>query len=194
MASKNNGHPYQRRNRTDGSNTKQGNLSAPGTRLIISNLHYEITENDLVYDRSGRSTGFAYVNYENPDDANLAKDELDGVEAKGEKIMVRVDTTTPRLGGRQDKGGRGGSLMSRISKTNLLNRLSDAGPSGEETRETTGLGPIRSRKSIGEGRGKPIRGGKDKDKSQPKTVDDLDKELEQYVKDGGKEADVDMAA
>lgn len=35
------------------------------------------------YDKSGRSTGFGYVNYENEVDAETAKNDLDGVLAKG---------------------------------------------------------------------------------------------------------------
>lgn len=35
------------------------------------------------YDRSGRSTGFAFVTYENEEDAAVAQKELDGVLAKG---------------------------------------------------------------------------------------------------------------
>jgi hypothetical protein len=42
------------------------------------------TTTRIKYDRSGRSTGLAWIVYENSADATKAKQQLDGVAAKGE--------------------------------------------------------------------------------------------------------------
>jgi len=68
-------------------------LAQGGTKLKISNLHYDVTEDRLseifgkygnvhscqiVWDRHDRSTGEAYVTYENPRGAEQAKEALNG--------------------------------------------------------------------------------------------------------------------
>ncbi|CCO29372.1 hypothetical protein BN14_03383 [Rhizoctonia solani AG-1 IB] len=74
-------------------------------RLLVSNLHYEVTEKDLSsifgtigtllreptirYDRSGRSTGVANITYTHARDAKLAQKQLDGVMAKGSVARAR---------------------------------------------------------------------------------------------------------
>ncbi|KAG8910803.1 hypothetical protein FRC02_007003, partial [Tulasnella sp. 418] len=108
MSTKTRSTPYQRPPRADfsaaqralqqKSQAKEAESSSTGTRVIVSNLHYEITVQDLVkifspygafsrdpaikYDRSGRSTGVGYVNFVKQSEAEAAKAELDGVNAK----------------------------------------------------------------------------------------------------------------
>merc|ERR1712137_861759 len=78
---------------------------ARGTPVVVSNLHWEVSEDDLKsvfseqvgpvqsakisYDRAGRSTGNATVVFEHHSDADRAL-ELDGKKMKGQAIEVRL--------------------------------------------------------------------------------------------------------
>ncbi|KAG8919302.1 hypothetical protein FRC01_001353 [Tulasnella sp. 417] len=212
-------HPYSRPRREAAPSS-----SAPLSKLIVSGLHYEITEQELVkifkpygafardpairYDRSGRSTGFGFVTYENEEDAAVAQKELDGVLAKGEEIHVKLDhyyapraakdkangTATSAKGGR---GGSGGSLLNRIEKESLLNRMGDKSKDKDASKaaapKTDGAGPAR-RERPANGRTRSERGVGSRQSARrpkPKTAEDLDKELDAYSKTA---EDVDMAA
>ncbi|KAG8911553.1 hypothetical protein FRC01_005648 [Tulasnella sp. 417] len=209
-------HPYSRPRREAAPSS-----SAPLSKLIVSGLHYEITEQELVkifkpygafardpairYDRSGRSTGFAFVTYESEEDAALAHKELDGVLAKGEEIHVKLDhyyaprSAKDKTNGTATsaKGGRGGSLLNRIEKESLLNRLGDTSKGKDASKaaapKTDGAGPAR-RERPANGRTRSERGVGSRQsarRQKPKTAEDLDKELDAYNKTA---EDVDMAA
>jgi len=199
--------PYQRPRRIDPA-TESTSADSRVNRLIVSGLHYEITEPDLVkifqpygtftrkptirYDRSGRSTGFAYVNYETVEEASLAQRELDGVLAKGEPIKVSVESFVPkgpRKGEDNERtaAGRTIPLKDRLRKP-LLHRLTDD-KKKEDTMDVDdaarGPGPVRHNRGQPRG-GKPNRAPKAPPK--PKTAADLDKELEAYVESGAGDA------
>ncbi|KIO31379.1 hypothetical protein M407DRAFT_241785 [Tulasnella calospora MUT 4182] len=209
-------HPYSRPRREAATTS-----SAPLSKCIVSGLHYEITEQELVkifkpygsfardpairYDRSGRSTGFAFVTYENEEDAAVAQKELDGVLAKGEEIHVKLDHYYAPRGAKDKangpatsaKGGRGGSLLNRIEKDSLLNRLSDKSSGKDASKaaapKTDRAGPARSERPAN-GRTRSERGVGSRQsarRQKPKTAEDLDKELDAYTKTA---EDVDMAA
>ncbi|KAF2215123.1 hypothetical protein CERZMDRAFT_94546 [Cercospora zeae-maydis SCOH1-5] len=86
--------------------------SAPrgGSKIRVDNLHYELTEDDLrelfervgptisvrlLYDRSDRSTGTAYVTYEDERDARDAFEKFDGCPANGQAIRLTVMPNAP---------------------------------------------------------------------------------------------------
>ncbi|KIM70562.1 hypothetical protein SCLCIDRAFT_1206689 [Scleroderma citrinum Foug A] len=190
--------PYSRPRRSDGfwlhdpvSSTKPRNATdlpspaAPNTKLIVSNLHYEITPKDLVsifgqvgtlvrephirYDRSGRSSGVAIISYENAEDASRAKKQFEGKLAKGQPMEIAIDTTPP-------KRPRSASLplLNRLERRSLADRLGN----GEQAAERTELGPIRRRPT------RPIRGGPRGSRStrpKPKTAEELDRELDVFM-------------
>lgn len=95
-------------------------------KIRVDNLHYELTEDDiselfnrigpvlsarLLYDRSDRSQGTAFVTYEDPRDARVAVREFDGANANGQPIRLT------QLHGNSRRGGaEGGSLFDRIEK------------------------------------------------------------------------------
>ncbi len=75
------------------SQPKFSGLASGGTRLKVSNLHFDITQDSLkeifskygnlhscsiVWDRQDRSTGEAFVIFENPSGANQAIKALNG--------------------------------------------------------------------------------------------------------------------
>ncbi|KAL8871933.1 MAG: hypothetical protein Q9198_007308, partial [Flavoplaca austrocitrina] len=92
--------------------------AAPGAKLRVDNLHYDLTEDDLDdlftrigpvnslslrFDRAGRSSGTAFVTYHHISDARLAIREFDGANAHGQPIRLTLLPTAPA----NDIRGRG---------------------------------------------------------------------------------------
>ncbi|CAG9971691.1 unnamed protein product [Clonostachys byssicola] len=78
---------------------------APGSKLRVENIHYDLTQDDLEelfkrigpvtklqlrYDRAGRSDGVAFVTYETKADAEQAIREFDGANANGQPIRLTL--------------------------------------------------------------------------------------------------------
>ena len=69
----------------------------------------EIAEAKVVTDRdTGRSRGFGFVTFANPDDADRALQEMNGTELDGRSIRVDHAEDRGRGGGRGGRGGGGG--------------------------------------------------------------------------------------
>lgn len=180
------------------------------SKLMVTNLHYEITPRDLTaifgqmgtlvrepfirYDRSGRSSGVAIITFETPAEATRAKKQLDGVLAKGQPISIDFDYGPPRRA-----SAPASSLLSRIQKPPLLDRLSQA-----QSRAKASM--IHSKKfgsMRGRGRGRGATAGRDRASiAPPKSAAELDNELDAFMAvDGGTgtppakpaEGDVEMA-
>ncbi|CAE6535332.1 unnamed protein product [Rhizoctonia solani] len=170
-------------------------------RLIVSNLHYEVTQKDLAsifgtigtllreptirYDRSGRSTGVATIVFTHTREAKLAQKQLDGVMAKGEAMVVKLDSPPPSS--RPQPTGRNSTstLLSRMEKKPLVDRMSEGGASKKNTNDKAGPGPVRNAR-VG---GKQVGGKGPRVKSAPKTAEDLDKELEAFMGEGDAQAE-----
>jgi len=171
-------------------------------KLVVSNLHYEITPKDLIsifgqigtlirepllrYDRSGRSSGSAIIAFESVAEAIRAKKQFDGILAKGQPMSIDFDTMPPR---RSASVPTSASLLNRIQKAPLVDRLSRddsiiKAPSGP--RAFAG-GPVRNRPSRGGGGGsantntnivRTLKGPK-----KIKTAAELDQELDAFMGD-----------
>ncbi|KAJ6470580.1 hypothetical protein C8R47DRAFT_754784 [Mycena vitilis] len=174
----------------------------PSTRLVVNNLHYEISPKDLTaifgqigtlvcepeirYDRSGRSSGTAIVTFETPVEATRAKKQFDGILAKGQPMTIAFDAVAPprQPRGRSSSAPTTSSLLNRIERAPLLDRLSGSKGSKDDSslRAPRGVGPIRTAR----GSQKPARGGRaaaPKKAKAPKTASDLDKELDAFMGD-----------
>lgn len=69
----------------------------------------ELAEVKVVTDRdTGRSRGFGFVTYANPDDAEEAVRKMNGVELDGRTIRVDRAVDKKREDGGGSRGGRGG--------------------------------------------------------------------------------------
>jgi cold-inducible RNA-binding protein len=100
------------------------------SRLFVGNLSYQTMENDLqdyfsqagvvssvnlMLDKfTGKSRGFAFVEYANSDDATKAVDMFHGKEFQGRQLTVNIarprEERAPREGGGggyRDRGDRG---------------------------------------------------------------------------------------
>ncbi|EPT02304.1 hypothetical protein FOMPIDRAFT_1160496 [Fomitopsis schrenkii] len=166
---------------------KSANVDAPSgaTKLMVSNLHYELTTKDLSqifgqagtlvreplirYDRSGRSSGVAIISYETPEEAAAAKRQFDGKLAKGQPMTITFHQPAAPAA-RATRRGAPTSLMQRIEKAPLLERLSGAPRAPKSQPMRNGPGPIRTKGS------RPAREVK-----KPKTQDELDAELDAFM-------------
>ncbi|KAL8911630.1 MAG: hypothetical protein Q9171_003237 [Xanthocarpia ochracea] len=115
---------------------------APGAKLRVDNLHYDLTEEDLEdlftrigpinslalrFDRAGRSSGTAFVTYHHLSDARLAIRDFNGANAHGQPIRLTLLPTAPAT----DIRGRGSAVarnpfdtVERPSKS-LFDRIDD---------------------------------------------------------------------
>ncbi|KAI6168421.1 hypothetical protein EDD17DRAFT_1466083 [Pisolithus thermaeus] len=204
--------PYSRPRRSEGfwlhdrasnkpSNTADTSKSAaPNTKLVVSNLHYEITPNNLVsifgqvgtlvreplirYDRSGRSSGVAIVTFETAEEAERAKKQFEGKIAKGQPMEIAFDTAPPkRLRSTSLPGVSTSSLLNRIERPSLAERLDNG---SEPTRKTSTTGPIR-RHAARPLRGAPGSRGGRVSRPRPKTAEELDRELDVFMGEDGQD-------
>jgi len=184
-------------NQSNGHTTKSE--ASLNSKLLVSNLHYEITPKDptasfgqigtlvreplIRYDRSGRSSGVAIISFETPAEATRAKKQFSGILAKGQPMTIAYDSGPPRTTRRVASAPS--SLLNRIQKPALADRLSqdDSSTAAAPPRST---GPIRSRR----GKARPTARAPKK----PKTAEDLDKELDLFMGDGSKETSATVAA
>jgi len=175
----------------NGAATRPVQPAAANSKIVVSNLHYEITPKDLAaifgqigtlvreplirYDRSGRSSGVAIISFETPAEATRAKKQFDGILAKGQPMSITYDTEPPRHP-RQTRRSASApqSLLNRIQKPPLLDRLSRDDTATRAAPSARGfVGPIRPR-----GRGlRPRR------EPRVKTAEQLDKELDAFMGD-----------
>jgi len=136
------------------------------------------------YDRSGRSSGVAVVSYETAQEATAARSRFEGKLAKGQPMSIAFYNTPQHP--RSRAGGAPSSLLHRIQKPPLLDRLSNNGPSQTQKKAAptkAGPGPIRTRAP------RAARVPK-----VPKTAEELDMEIESFMKDDAKAAPAAPAA
>ena|SRR5688572_8293468 len=103
------------------------------SRLFVGNLSYQTMENDLqdyfaqagvvnsvnlMLDKfTGKSRGFAFVEYADPNDATKAVEMFHGKEFQGRALTVNIarprEDRPPREGGYRDRGGDRGDRGDR---------------------------------------------------------------------------------
>ncbi|KAI0312769.1 hypothetical protein OF83DRAFT_615071, partial [Amylostereum chailletii] len=184
----------------------------PTNKLMITNLHYEVMPKDLMaifgqigtlvrephirYDRSGRSSGIAIVTYETPTEATRARNQLNGMTAKGQPMTVEFDREVPR----RASAPAAPSLLSRIQtpKAPLLARLGQSESSAKAAiAKNTKVAAVRGKARPG-ARGRGGGGGSGggggggggggskgsaapRQKPKPKTAQELDSELDTFM-------------
>lgn len=168
------------------SNTN-GAATSASSKLIVSGLHYELTTKDLTqifgqvgtlvreplirYDRSGRSSGVAIISYETAVEAAAAKERYDGKLAKGQPMSIEFHHAPPQQPRGRRSASAPSSLINRIQKPPLLDRLSRNEAPRKPAQEKSGTGPIRTKK------------GAARAPKKVKTAEELDMEIEQFMKD-----------
>ncbi|ELU41874.1 RNA recognition motif domain-containing protein [Rhizoctonia solani AG-1 IA] len=194
-------------------NSTTGDESA---RLLVSNLHYEVTEKDLsmIFGTIGTlsceptirvCTALRSLNWRRQ--RNIYSCERCETCSKaigwghGEAMVVKLDSPPP--GSRHQPTGRNATntLLSRMEKKPLVDRLAEGAreASKKNTNDKAGPGPGPGPARSVRGKGKPTGGKGPRAKPAPKTAEDLDKELEAFMGEGdtkgenNKEEDISMA-
>ncbi|WVQ75618.1 hypothetical protein IAR50_005247 [Cryptococcus sp. DSM 104548] len=183
-------------------------------RIEIIGLHYEVSNQDLKtifsqagtiadgpqirYDRSGRSTGSAWIEYTTVAAAKNAINKFDGAMTKGQTISIRYGRPppvqpAPAAGPGPTRNGPATSLLSRIQPSAPAGGKGPKGPKGAavapSAREVNGTGPARGGRRGRGGRGGGARG----QRPGPKSAGDLDSELDNFMKPADAAGDVEMA-
>ncbi|KAF9567131.1 RNA-binding domain-containing protein [Agrocybe pediades] len=175
-----------------------GPPASVNSRLVVSNLHYDITPKDLIsvfgqigtlvrepllrYDASGRSTGTAIITFESAMEATRAKKQFDGYLARGQPMSIAYASPPPRAPRQQRRATSvpaTTSLLNRIEKVPLSARISAQDDSGIKVPSAPRAftGPVRSKPARGP-RGAPPKGPK-----KAKTAAELDNELDAFMGD-----------
>lgn len=184
---------------SEGGAASRPSLST-GTKLIISNLDFGVTDADIKelfsefgslkksminYDGSGRSHGTADVTFVRKEDAIKAVNTYKGVPLDGRAMQIEIATTElptreapqRRLsgggGGGGFRGGRGGGRGAGFRS---------GGGDRDSFRERSGTGGRgRGRGAGGRGGGGGGRGRGGRDRKPAVSKEDLDKELDSYI-------------
>ncbi|KAF9133140.1 hypothetical protein BGW39_010469 [Mortierella sp. 14UC] len=156
--------------------------SAPdGSKMNVSNLHTGVSAEDLknvftsrvgplkkcsiMYDQNGKSTGTALIHFSRVGDAAIAMQKFNGVPLDGKPMRIEL-VIAP------------GAVQAALPTANAPRAPRAAGNSNQRQPQQRGQGATRGGDRAGRGRG---RSGRQGEKKTPKTADQLDAEMTDYM-------------
>ncbi|KAG7394788.1 polymerase delta-interacting protein 3 [Phytophthora boehmeriae] len=157
--------------------------ASPGTKILVKNLKFDILEEEvrelfgtvgevckaeIVYDRSGRSKGIARVWFTRRSDADKAIKQYDGRTLDGQPMQIALDSD------KNVRNGLFGTALQRDDKDVKFN----VSFGGNNNRNDNDQPKGRRRR-----RGRGGQDGRAKDAPSSKTAEDLDNEMDTYMKD-----------
>ncbi|EGZ26513.1 hypothetical protein PHYSODRAFT_470000 [Phytophthora sojae] len=160
--------------------------ASPGTKILVKNLKFDILEEEvrelfgtvgevskaeIVYDRSGRSKGIARVWFARRSDADKAIKQYDGRTLDGQPMQISLDAD------RNVRNGLFGTALERDDK-DVKFKVSFGGGNNDNDQQKG----RRNRRARGRGE-RGSQGGRGKESAPSKTAEDLDNEMDTYMKD-----------
>ncbi|KAG0062685.1 hypothetical protein BGZ89_010470 [Linnemannia elongata] len=157
----------------DGSKMNVSNLdarvSAEDLKLVFSSRVGPLKKCTLMYDQKGKSTGTALIHFTRVGDAAIAMQKFNGVPLDGKPMRIELIIAP-------------GAVQAALPAANASRAPRAAGNNNNnnnnQRQPQRGQGAARGGDRAGRGRG---RGGRQGEKKTPKTADQLDAEMTDYM-------------
>ncbi|KAF9549728.1 hypothetical protein EC957_002792 [Mortierella hygrophila] len=159
-----------RQSAPDGSKMNVSNLdarvSAEDLKLVFTSRVGPLKKCTLMYDQKGKSTGTALIHFTRVGDAAIAMQKFNGVPLDGKPMRIELIIAP-------------GAVQAALPAANASRAPRAAGNNNNNQRQPQrGQGAGRGGDRAGRGRG---RGGRQGEKKAPKTADQLDAEMTDYM-------------
>ncbi|KUF99100.1 DNA excision repair protein ERCC-1 [Phytophthora nicotianae] len=168
--------------------------ASPGTKILVKNLKFDILEEEvrelfgtvgevskaeIVYDRSGRSKGIARVWFARRSDADKAIKQYDGKPQLRKLLFVLTLITLRSIALDSDKNVRNGLFGTALERDDKDVKFKVSFGGGNDNEQSKG----RRNRRRGRGNDRGSQGGRGKESAPSKTAEELDNEMDTYMKD-----------